>query len=82
MTNKDVDSRRRSLIKSSKGWRRAAPVPLPWLTPMERCRDLSLWSTDRKQIAGCAYADNLHGNRLPASNAAANEPMCPDAHIT
>lgn len=27
-----------------------ASVPLPRLTPVERCRDLSLWSTDRKQI--------------------------------
>ncbi|CAL1682286.1 unnamed protein product [Lasius platythorax] len=26
-----------------------------------------------------AHADNLHGDRLPAGNAAANEPMCPDA---
>lgn len=57
-------------------------VPLPWLTPVERCRDLSLWSTDREQIGGCAYADNLHGDRLPASNAAANEPTCLDERIT
>lgn len=54
-----------------------ASVPLPRVTPVERWpRPIPL--VDRSQTDR-AHADNLHGDRLPAGNAAANEPMCPDA---
>lgn len=71
---------RHPFIKSSNRWQRdgigtatsvdprgAVPRPIPLVDRSQ---------TDR------AHADNLHGDRLPAGNAAANEPMCPDARVT